>query len=155
MNPTRWMWVWASSRSWWWPGKSGLLQSMGSQRVGHDWATELNWTELKFRWSYMSSWQHRILRETCFKICIEKGKKILTFVVCFLLPLREIKNVWRLQPISSVWKPLTLLPVTLSIPWKRGMKQENFYPKKPNYNQVYNFPMAVERNCHKLGALKQ
>ena len=45
MNPTRWTWVWASSRSWWWPGKSGLLQSMGSQRVGHDWATELNWTE--------------------------------------------------------------------------------------------------------------
>ena len=36
--------VWASSRSWWWTGKFGVLQSMGSQRVGHDWATELNWT---------------------------------------------------------------------------------------------------------------
>ena len=36
-------WVWASSRSWWWTGKLGMLQSMGSQRVGHDWATELNW----------------------------------------------------------------------------------------------------------------
>ena len=32
------------SRSWWWTGKPGVLQSMGSQRVGHDWATELNWT---------------------------------------------------------------------------------------------------------------
>ena len=32
-----------SSGSWWWTGKSGVLQSMGSQRVGHDWATELNW----------------------------------------------------------------------------------------------------------------
>ena len=42
---TRWTWVWASSRSWWWTGKPGVLQSMGSQRVGHDWATELNWTE--------------------------------------------------------------------------------------------------------------
>ena len=39
-------WVWASSRSWWWIGKPGVLQSMGSQRVRHDWATELNWTEL-------------------------------------------------------------------------------------------------------------
>ena len=39
---TRWTWVWASSRSWW-TVKSGMLQSMGSQRVGHDWATELNW----------------------------------------------------------------------------------------------------------------
>ena len=42
---TWWTWVWASSRSWWWTGKPGVLQSMGSQRVGHDWVTELNWTE--------------------------------------------------------------------------------------------------------------
>ena len=42
----RWTWVWASSRSWWWTGKPGMLQSMGSQRVVHDWVTELNWTEL-------------------------------------------------------------------------------------------------------------
>jgi len=36
-------WVWVSSESWWWTGKPGMLQSMGSQRLGHDWATELNW----------------------------------------------------------------------------------------------------------------
>ena len=36
-------WVWVSSRSWWWTGKPGMLQSMGLQRVGHDWLTELNW----------------------------------------------------------------------------------------------------------------
>ena len=42
---TQWTWVWASSRSWWWTGKPGVLQSMGSERVGHDRATELNWTE--------------------------------------------------------------------------------------------------------------
>ena len=35
--------VWVSSRSWWWTGKPGVLQSMGSQRFGHNWATELNW----------------------------------------------------------------------------------------------------------------
>ena len=39
-SPTQWTWVWASSRSWWWTGKLGMLQSMGSQRVGHDLATE-------------------------------------------------------------------------------------------------------------------
>ena len=38
----RWTWVWASSRSWWWIGKPGVLQSMGSQRVRHNWVTELN-----------------------------------------------------------------------------------------------------------------
>ena len=42
-SPTLWTWVWASSWSWWWTGKPGVLQYMGSQRVGHDWVTELNW----------------------------------------------------------------------------------------------------------------
>ena len=37
---TRWTWIWVSSGSWWWTGKPGLLQSMGSQRVWHNWATE-------------------------------------------------------------------------------------------------------------------
>ena len=36
-------WVWVNSRSWWWPGRPGVLQSVGSQRVGYDGATELNW----------------------------------------------------------------------------------------------------------------
>ena len=40
---TRWTWVWASSGSWWRTGKPGVLQFMGSQRVRHDWVTELNW----------------------------------------------------------------------------------------------------------------
>ena len=35
------------SRSWWWTGRPGVLQSMELQRVGHDWETELNWTCLK------------------------------------------------------------------------------------------------------------
>ena len=42
---TQWTPVWVNSGSWWWTGRPGVLQSMGSQRVGHDWATELNWTE--------------------------------------------------------------------------------------------------------------
>ena len=43
---TQWTWVWVGSRSWWWTGRSGILKSMGSQRVRHDWMTELNWTEI-------------------------------------------------------------------------------------------------------------
>ena len=42
-SPTQWIWVWVNSRSWWWTGRPGVLQSMGSQRVRHDWMTELNW----------------------------------------------------------------------------------------------------------------
>ena len=42
-SPSRWMWVWVNSGSWWWTGRPGVLQFMGMQRVGHDWVTELNW----------------------------------------------------------------------------------------------------------------
>ena len=45
-SPTQWAWVWARSRSWWWIRKPGVLQSMGSQRVRHDWVTKLNSTLL-------------------------------------------------------------------------------------------------------------
>ena len=43
---TQWTWVWVNSGSWWWTGRPGMLQSMGSQRVGHDSATELNFKEI-------------------------------------------------------------------------------------------------------------
>ena len=46
-SPTRWTWVWVNSGSWWWTGRPGVLRFMGSLRVGHDWVTELNWTELE------------------------------------------------------------------------------------------------------------
>ena len=44
---TQWTWVWVNSGRWWWTGRPGVLRFMGSQRVGHDWATELNWTILQ------------------------------------------------------------------------------------------------------------
>ena len=44
-SPTRWTWFWIRSESWWWTGKHDVLQSIGSQRVGRDGTTELNWTE--------------------------------------------------------------------------------------------------------------
>ena len=43
-SPTQWTWVWVNSGSWWWTGRPGVLRFTGSQRGGHDWATELNWT---------------------------------------------------------------------------------------------------------------
>ena len=47
---TQWTGVWASSGRWWWTGRSGMLQSLGSQWVGHNWATELNWLNYKSEW---------------------------------------------------------------------------------------------------------
>ena len=49
-SPTRWTWVWVNSSSWWWTGRPGVLRFVGLQRVGHDWATELNWI-WRYSWS--------------------------------------------------------------------------------------------------------
>ena len=46
VSPTQRTWVWVNSGSWWWTGRPGVLQSMGPQRVGHNWTAELNWTML-------------------------------------------------------------------------------------------------------------
>ena len=61
-SPTRWTWVWVDFGSWWWTGRPGMLRFMGSQRVGHDRATELNWTEgdetqkFKVHESHLGTW---------------------------------------------------------------------------------------------------
>ena len=52
-SPTQWTWVWVNSESWWWTGKPGVLRFMGSQRVEHDWGTELNW---KLVFSSFKNW---------------------------------------------------------------------------------------------------
>ena len=46
-SPTQWTWVWVNSGNWWWTGRPGVLQFMGSQRIRHDWATEMNWWGLE------------------------------------------------------------------------------------------------------------
>ena len=74
---TQWTWVWASSRSWWWTGKPGMLQSTASQRVRHDWATEPNWgtTEynLEVNWSELNLFKENI----CSCWCVVEANKIL------------------------------------------------------------------------------
>ena len=61
VSPTQWTWVWVSSGNWWWTGKPGVIQSMGSQRVGHNWVTELEVSFLKENQKYLvkeHSWLH-------------------------------------------------------------------------------------------------
>ena len=55
----RWTWAWVNSGSWWWTGRPGVLRFMGSQRVGHDWATELTKTaKVCFYWKLPVFWLH-------------------------------------------------------------------------------------------------
>ena len=53
-SPTQWTWVWVNSGSWWWTGRPDVLQSMESQRVGHDWVTLLNWTDSLLQLLYLN-----------------------------------------------------------------------------------------------------
>ena len=63
-SPTRWTWVWVNSGSWWWTGRPGVLLFMGSQRIRHDWATELNWTELSIKWARQHLYHRLVVSNT-------------------------------------------------------------------------------------------
>ena len=68
-SPTRWTWVWVSSGSWWWIGRPSVLQSMGSQRVRHNWATQLNWTD----------------KEDWVLLCLDNPARSQQFLLTFLV----------------------------------------------------------------------
>ena len=74
-SPTWWTWVWESSRSWWWTGKPGLLQSIVSQRVRHDWATELTGWILCVR----------LRSADLYKISLKQGAFSFPFLFLFLI----------------------------------------------------------------------
>ena len=59
---TQWTWVWVNSGSWWWTGRTGMLWFMGSQRVGHNWATELNWFYIckKWHWNFRRDYSESV-----------------------------------------------------------------------------------------------
>ena len=67
---TQWTWVWVNSGSWWWIGRPGVLRFMGSQRVGHDWATELNWTEhlMVNPWIFLCNIQSMVTWFLCWNV---------------------------------------------------------------------------------------
>ena len=97
-SPTQWTWVWVNCGSWWWTGRPGMLQSMGSQRVRHDWATEqqqsLNREEeplaldLKLRWDCGGIWYSGDSSQWMkygFRIWLRKRWNVVRFLVQFPL----------------------------------------------------------------------
>ena len=63
---TQWKWVWVNSGRWWWTGRPDVLRFMGSQRVGHDWATERSWTNSMY--SFQIGYFHLMIRVYVFSI---------------------------------------------------------------------------------------
>ena len=112
---TWWTWVWASSSLWWWTGKPGVLQSMGSQRVIHDWVTELNWIEL--------NWTDRHLKCVCVCVVVLKVQS------------------WRTEPLTyGIWCHLQVESVRIELNCRVSNSclrsawwHEKLHPTSPNW----------------------
>ena len=98
-----WTWVWASFGSWWWTGRPGVLQSVGSQRVGHDWAAEL--TRAIGRWG-SQGWKFQLCRSKFCRFNVQPGDCGSCDCVC----------VSHSAVSNSLW-PRGLWPARLLCPW--------------------------------------
>ena len=98
---TQWTWVWENSGSWWWTGRPDMLQSVRSQRVGQDWATELNWTDgqvqheceilvIKLSYIHYASIMMRHILHVLYYFIIEHSTLSINFisVITFLYTIR-------------------------------------------------------------------
>ena len=100
---TQWTWAWTSSGRWWRTGKPGVLQSMGSQRVRHDWATELNWTEYIYYFGQVS------LRRNGVTLTVNKS-------VQNAVPGCNLKNDWMIL-VYFQGKPFSITSLMCSNHW--------------------------------------
>ena len=87
-SPTRWTWIWVNVGSWWWTERPGVLRFMGSQRVRHNWATELNWTECQFQDLFFSG----------------KPKKRYHLHCRHSQPVKNLPAIWETWVQSLAWK---------------------------------------------------
>ena len=96
-----WWCIWVGSGSWWWTRKPGVLQSMGSQRIGHDWVTELNWIRLVWYW-----WKARYI--DWWGKTVSKDKLIIVWLNNFWWVLRQwaslvAQRVKNLPAVQETW----------------------------------------------------
>ena len=121
----RWTWVWASSGSWWWTGRPGVLQPIGSPRVGHNWANELrahSWHSRPYLSPYLID---RQLPQPVRPLLNESTSLTLYFVTYrFPSSTRSRPLVWIVMRASSLstdisYQPLSFLPLAIHTPfWK-------------------------------------
>ena len=131
--PTQCTWVWVNSGSWWWTGRPGVLRFMGSQGVGHDWATELNWLGLLRKSVWISLHMNLGLllenddREEYVLDCGNSQEPL------FLLPCLVI-NIRRPVKASVAWEGQDNQKLTLS--W---MKSDSF-SHESNVDHLKSWP---------------
>ena len=97
-SPTQWTWVGVDSGSWWWTGRLVLLRFMGSQRVGHDWVTELNFfppTVISTQ-SQRPPLQSKVSWFLCYLTLTTKTTPLSSrlFMLCIMLPLNTLYSLF-------------------------------------------------------------
>ena len=113
--PTQWTWVWVSSGSWWWTGKPGVLQSMGSQRLGHDWVTELNWYRKWNRKCSVCTWEKCIC--CCWVECSVCLLDITGLLCCLNSLFPFLSSVWLFHMYICVFMYIYI--------WNYKLKEHN------------------------------
>ena len=161
---TQWTWVWASSWSWWWTGKPGMLQSMGSQRVRHNWVTELSPNlHISLSWVISSNIPSNSLffSLTVFKLLRDYFS---LFLLCefyyffyFLNNLNRLMLIFLLSSVSRVYNQFSsvqslssaLLFVTL---WTAAYQASLSFTNSQNLLKVISIESVMPSNylilCH-------
>ena len=111
---TQWTWVWASSGRWWKTGKPGMLKSMGSQRVGHDWTIELMWVPRVGSNLHPLHWKLRVLTmelpRKSHQCSFFKLEDNCFTILCWLLPYQNMTQplcyVLVAQSCLTLWDPM-------------------------------------------------
>ena len=115
---TRWTWVWVNSSSWLWTGRPGVLQFMGSQRVGHNWVTELNWLHYSLYTDSFFISSRSLLKLSCiFSILVSRlficdSIFISRFWIIFTIIFRILYQVYSLS-LPLLFGLLGIYPVPL------------------------------------------
>ena len=148
-SPTPWIWVWVDSKSWWWTGRPGMLGFMGSQRVGHDWGTELNW------WSILilsvvqneSDFLENKPMAYCskFNLCqqwhLTQSKKSVQGILC---------KVWELRAdlglVTQAFQPYLLCRISRILLW-RLQKAGWFSPLEIHLQKLRTWPPKKNWVC--------
>ena len=130
VSRTQWTWVWVNSGSWWWTGRPGVLWFMGLQRVGHDWATELNWTDWRVAvWETQSLVKPNKRSEEEEGSGASKGKSHMVVQEFWLTQTQERKDLSLRDRLSWVvlgWKgPISIFSFwnTGQMFWKPALRQ--------------------------------
>ena len=127
-SPTQWTWVWVKSRSWWGTGRPGVLQFMRSQRVRHNWVTEMNWTELNL--THSSSMREVACSYKLFlnRLYFKKKFPFYTLNLAFLYSFKVGNSLYKIEMVYHKYVSSILVHWRIQYIWiQYNIKQYNKY----------------------------